>query len=924
MHKIRLKLLLITLVPSMMILGALSLYLLQVRSLDLQERFTEKGDAIVRQLAAATLNGILSNRTDILELLARETMKNNPEIAAIRVTDANGLVLMERGTPVPTQDGLETRFSSPIAPTYDIKQIYLYFLQQPVLAGRDGHVDLGTVTLWQDPSGLLRQQEVVTRNTLLLAFGGLLVIALLSVVFSQRIARPLEQLTHAARQLRRGRLETRVPVDQRGEVGELQLAFNEMAQEIAQASEELHARIEQATRELQESMEILEIKNVELDLARKRALTANRVKSEFLASMSHEIRTPMNGILGFTNLLRKTPLNTTQLEYLATIETSTGNLLAIINDILDLSKLEAGKLSLEHRPFSLRRCVDDTISLLAPMAHQKGLELVAFVYDDVPDELVGDRTRIAQIITNLVNNAIKFTHQGEVVLRLMLEAEEEESVELSMSVSDTGMGIPEEELEHIFETFVQGETTRIHSPGGTGLGLSICKRLVEMMKGTISVTSKVDKGSTFVCTLRLDLAAGSPATKEEIGELHGRHVLLLEPHPLSRRAIAGLLGRMGITVTAPDSPPPAPPGPIEEERSPYDAVIWCLASEVLEKPEEIREALSSLPATAPPLLLLAATSRQELMDSLARGGAALCLGKPVRFATLRNALVELLSSSRNTMDASPPCPDDTHTTWLVGRKILIADDNEVNRRLMEILLGEWGAEVISVEDGRQALEQFREQKPDLALLDIHMPEMNGFETANAIRALPGGADLPLVAMTADAMWKNRQQLNRSGFDTWLIKPIEERELARILRELQLDPGERIPRKHHAHGTPTDEPIGNGRLPVRDLAQALRITGGSERIAANLFSQFMESLPEELERILALLKEENWEELWQAVHRLQGSVAVCGVPAFAAALAAFQASIQEEDPVAAGNHLQAVLAEKDRLMQEEAAPLLEEA
>ncbi len=924
MHKIRLKLLLITLVPSMMILGALSLYLLQVRSQDLQERFTEKGNAIVRQLAAATLNGIISNRPDVLELMAAETMKQNPEIAAIRITDANGLVLMERGTPLPDRDGLETRFSSPIAPTHDIKQIYLYVPQQPVLAGSDGHVNLGTVILWQDPSGLLRRQEVVTRNTLLLAFGGLLVIALLSTVFSQRIARPLEQLTGAARQLRRGRLDARVPVDQQGEVGELQRAFNEMAQEIAQASEELHARIEQATQELQESMEILEIKNVELDLARKRALKANRVKSEFLASMSHEIRTPMNGILGFTNLLRRTPLNATQLEYLATIETSAGNLLAIINDILDLSKLEAGKLNLEHRPFSLRRCVDDTVSLLAPMAHQKGLELVAFVYDDVPDELIGDRTRIAQIITNLVNNAIKFTSRGEVILRLMLEAEEPDSVELAMSVTDTGIGIPEEELDHIFETFVQGQMTRAQSPGGTGLGLSICKRLAEMMDGSISVTSRPGQGSTFVCRLHLDRENDAAPAEDAEPALRGLRVLLLEPHAVSRQAIAGLLNRMGVAVTAPESVPPLSRLPDERPWEECDTLVLCVGGADLEHPEGIHETLQALRRQATPFLLLASTSRQELLDAFMRSGATHCLSKPVRLATLRNALLELVPGARPATAGAPSPSDADRTRWLSGKTILVADDNRINRQLMEILLGEWGARVISANDGREALERLEKSRPDLVLLDIHMPRLDGFETANAIRALPGGDTLPLVAMTADAMWKNRQQLNRSGFDTYLIKPIEERELARVLRELQLPPDGRSPRQRPAAATPPGAPAANGHLPVRDLAQALRITGGSERIATNLFAQFVETLPADLERIASLLEEENWEELWQTVHRLQGAVAVCGVPAFAAALAAFQTSVQEEDPVAAGNHLQAVLAEKERLLQEEAAPLLQEA
>jgi len=894
MHKIRLKLLLITLLPSALILGLLSFYVLEVRSQDLDGRFMEKGRSLASQLAASALFGVLNHRTDLLELLARESMRNNPSIAAIRITGPNGLVLAELGRPFEPSEEAQTRFDQPISPAWNLRDLYSYSLQQPVHT-IGGAPDLGQVTLWQDPSELIRKKGVIVRNTLTLALAGLLLIALLSLLLAQRIATPLEQLTAAARRMREGKLDVQVPVHDAGEVGELQQAFNEMAHEIARANETLQAQVEQATRDLQESLEVLEIKNVELDLARKRALQANQVKSEFLASMSHEIRTPMNGILGFTNLLHKTPLDATQREYLATIESSANTLLTIINDILDLSKLEAGKLSLDRSPFSIRRCVDETVSLLAPMAHQKGLELVSFVYDDVPDSLIGDRTRIAQIITNLVNNAIKFTDEGEVVLRVMLEKEESERVELAIQVSDTGMGIAPEEQAHIFETFVQGRRSRVRASGGTGLGLSICKRLCQMMGGDIRVRSRIGEGSVFTCWIELGCTEQAPPAASRVA---GRKICLVEPHAASRLALTGLLRRLGVVVRT---------VPSLSEATDCDLRILCLDA------RRSRQPGAAIPREKDgvPLLVLVSSSSRERMAHCHRAGADLCLSKPVREAALARALTRLLFGGEGvdsvTEETTGPLP------WLQGRRILVADDNPVNRRLVTLLLQPRGAKVITAEDGRQALQRAREAMPDVALLDIHMPEMDGFEAAHALRALPGGARLPLVAITADAMWRNRNQIRHSDFDDCLVKPLEEAAMLSLLHRLLATDGVKAPQTPSVSHPSTEEAAAD-LLPVRDEAQALRITGGSERIATNLFGQFLESLSEELDAMGVLLEEGDWEALWQAVHRLQGAAAVCGVPAFAAALGRFQGRVQEEDPEGAFTALQRLQREADKIFE----------
>ncbi len=913
LHKIRLKILLITLLPSTLILGLLSFYLLHTRSLDLKHQFQAQGKAIAQQLATSALGGVLANDRDMLELTAQAVLRDNPDIRRIRITDAHGLLLAEVSQATGGATGFPEHFSASIVPTANFIATFQFSRDQPMMLADAGRGDgkVGEVHLWISPEALVARQHKLVANTFVLSLAGLLSIALLSVFLAQRIARPLEELTQAARALRSGRLDTRVPINEQGEVGELQKAFNEMAQEIAIASETLHARVEQATRELQESMEILEIKNVELDLARRKALQAYQAKSEFLASMSHEIRTPMNGVLGFINLLRKTPLNEVQQEYLSTIENSARNLLAIINDILDLSRLEAGKLNLERAPFSLRRCVDDTISLLAPMAHDKGLELVAMVYDDVPDDLVGDRTRIAQIITNLVNNAIKFTERGEVVLRLMLENEEAHRAELVIQVADTGVGIAEEDQARIFQTFVQGQGGTVGGVGGTGLGLSICKRLAEAMHGRIELQSTPGRGSTFTCHLVLDLAETQAAPEPPF---RGKRVRLMESHPVSRQALAGILQSLGVVVESVDPAQALDASPATDGPRPAADLI-CLGAGELGDEVLLARLRRRLAQPGPPVVLLVGSASRERMEELLALGAAQCLTKPPRRGALINALRLVFSGATEaTAPAPSPPPARPAGLWLGGKRILVADDNPVNRQLMQILLTNLGATVTCVENGAQAVERVRRESFDLLMLDIHMPELNGFQAARAIRALPGCDRLPMVAMTADAMSRNRRQLARTEFQAYLIKPIDERELMLVLHDFFM--ADRLKSRTEEPtmpAPPSAPPPGKGRLPIRDQARALRIAGGSATIADALFAQFIEHLEEDAAQIAELVNGHRWEEAWQAIHRLKGTVTVCAVPAFEAALMALQSVVQEQVEEACDQALARLAEEKERLL-----------
>ncbi len=899
MRNIRQQVLFISLLPAMILVAVVAIYLLYTRLQDLETQFQVRGQALASQLATASLNGIISNKHDSLMLLAEETRNANPDLLGMKIIDSHGLVLLQTGKEKPASSYMNNSFSAVISTVNDVKNIYRYYPDQPVPQPVDGKLELGKIELWLDPTPLFQEKKRIVGTTLALTVLGLLVTTLLALFLSRRLATPLEQLTQAARSLHSGDMTIRVPVEHSGEIGELQSAFNEMANEIAIASEHLHAQVEQATAELQESMEILEIKNVELDLARKKALEASRVKSEFLANMSHEIRTPMNGILGFTDLLRSTPLSQTQAEYLDTIESSSQNLLTIINDILDLSKLEAGKLVLEEAPFSLRQCIHTAIALLAPMAHEKGLELVSLVYNDVPDNLLGDSTRVAQILTNLVNNAIKFTDEGEVVLRTMVEAEDDETLTLSISVTDTGVGIPVDEQAEIFSAFSQGRIFSEKTTSGTGLGLSICKRLVAEMKGNIRLRSQPGEGSCFEFSIQIKKQESQSSSLDTSSLFSGSIVWLVEPVHTSLIALRNMLS--GLSVVCRDfTDYESVLNSLKGNEQP-DLLMLAMNANSYRNAEQLDLLSQVIRCSNAPVLVLLGSSRQEDLQFIVDMGAARCLSKPVKPAVLAQAINEILyAADELSTDSDSVLSDQETETALQGKNILVADDNSANRHLMRTLLENRGAHVVCVENGLDAVESIAQTPMDMAFIDIHMPLMNGFEAVEKIRQLPGGQDIPLIAMSADVMNKNQLEIRHSAFDISVTKPIDIQALLRQIVNLSHTEKEFIP-QNTSRGQLARKPA--KALPIHDKDKALRITGGSQTMADNLLRQLSAALPKTMNEITALAKRQDWREAWQAIHKLQGMTALCAVPALSAALNRLQLAVENQNPAATNTRLE---------------------
>ncbi|MGV6825413.1 MAG: ATP-binding protein, partial [bacterium] len=627
------QILMVTLIPNLLLILVLAAYLVGTRVEELDKGFGQRGHDISQQVSTAVMPSLFAHRYDNLNLLIRETMELYPEVYSIHIKDQHGSEVAAVSSKVRdvSPDHL-SKFDLAIAPATTTAELYRYSPEQALNISPGQPLKLGSVSVILDGSEKARKKWSIILNTLLLSLAGLTFSSLLAIFLSAKLAEPIERINRAMQRLREGDLKIRVGVNAKGEIGDLQQGFNEMASDIATANENMLMQVDQATRDLQASMEVLEIKNVELDLARKRALNVSRFKSEFLANMSHEIRTPMNGIIGFTNLLAKSNLDKTQSEYIKTIKASAANLLTIINDILDLSKLEAGKLKLETAPFSLRECIENAVSLLAPLAHEKQLELVSIVYNDLPDRLIGDQTRIAQILTNLVNNAIKFTSEGEIVLRTMLEKEDRSTVDLTISVSDTGVGVQPLEQEAIFSAFQQGEN--VSSVGGTGLGLSICKRLASAMGGDIALTSTPGQGSCFNVTLRLNKDNEFQSFDKPGFPFAGRRALLIDTHHASRMVVRNDLIDLGFQVedrefSLDKSPPPD---------SLFDLFVIGLDGTSLNETSVIKHVQRMFRSQQVPSILLASCSNQENLDRLEITEADLVRGKPIKRTVLRECV----------------------------------------------------------------------------------------------------------------------------------------------------------------------------------------------------------------------------------------------------------------------------------------------
>jgi signal transduction histidine kinase/CheY-like chemotaxis protein len=594
------------------------------------------------------------------------------------------------------------------------------------------------------------------RTVILASCIGLCLVLLLQYLQLRRILRPLVGLIEFTRRVAQGDLRQRAPLGAWNEVDDLSVAFNDMVTQLDASRGDLLRMVDHAEQ-------------------------ASRLKSQFVANMSHELRTPMNGIIGMTELTLDTPLNAVQKEYMEGVRESADTLLTVINDVLDFSKIEAGKMNLDLQPFDLRELLEQTARGVAVRAHQKNLELALDVDPGVSALVTGDANRLRQVLVNLLGNAVKFTESGEVALRVTQKAGGPQELELHFEVEDTGIGIAPEKLDLIFDSFTQADGSMTRNRGGTGLGLAIAKKLTELMDGKIWVESRLGKGSRFHCTMLCEAVQNSQSepepAKPEI--LQGLRVLAVDDNRTNRRIIGAMLAAEGVEATLAESGADALRLVREAQAGsrPFQLAILDALMPGMDGFMLADGMMRDRDLTQPVIMMLTSSDLQSDIPRCRRLGITCHVVKPVSRAELRASMLRALGAL-----PAAPIPAPQMTTTLRELSILLAEDNNMNKKLATRLLEKRGHRITSVSNGKEALDALGQGRFDVILMDVQMPVMDGWMATQAIREQERGTTqhIPIVALTAHAMKHDQEQCLAAGMDGFLSKPFQPAELYRVV------------------------------------------------------------------------------------------------------------------------------------------------
>ncbi len=838
----------------------------QFRTLDTS--LTMRADTIAHNLSRASEVAIVSGNQELLDQLALSTLLEE-DVLAVTISTKNQFMSAHAQQPKDnnldsTKNGDDQQsylraakltFSQPIllSPSRSIESDDLELLIQsdPILEKNNiGDVEL-TISTYSIEQA---KQDALVKSIAATLLAVVLTIAI-GLLIGRAITNPIVELSEAVKRIEKGNLDVSLESDTSGELKTLQTGFISMASTIRSSQESLQDEVEHATSELRTTLKTVEKQNTALESARQKEHEANQAKSEFLANISHEIRTPMNAVIGFADILKETDLDKQQAEYISTIKKSGEHLVSIINDILDLSRIEAGKLSFNPEDFNLRNCLEDVIQLLAPQAEDNGNELILLVYNDVPDTIHADPLRIKQIVLNLIHNALKFTQNGTVVLRVMDEGHDDSNIFLGFKVEDNGIGIEEDDLSKLFTAYNTAQNNHQRRSGGTGLGLSITHKLIESMGGHIEVESKVNEGTSFHCHINVQANKNSISKTNIEKPLQNQSVLIFDNHNVARLAVNHMLNRAGAKRVETYNFSDIFEDKATEDFKHFDIIIVSLPRDITYDENALLRLIENSNISI--RCFLTPEIEKPVLNKYKNSGVDIVINRPVRENNLIKSLIASATSTQQFEKLNP-----NNSLQLTKKQALIVDDHDVNLRLLSGFLNRLGYNYVEAKNGNEAIQKASQRRFDIVFMDIHMPEVDGIEATKAIRNHSPNKETPIVALTADAISFNLKKLLAIGFNDRLVKPI-------IINDLRYQLQKWCKFSSDGAESNTDE---------------------LSELKDDLSEMLLKELPEDLELLTNYSNDNNLEKVYELGHKIHSASCYCNWPSLTEAANRLEQSI----------------------------------